>query len=206
MIQKSEVTGIILAGGKSSRMGRDKGLCEFNGKALVEYAIETLRPLCGNLIISANYYPEKYSRYNIPVLADEIKNIGPMGGIYTCLKVSKTEHNLILSCDTPFVGTLLLKHLLKNVGKEQIITPAHHKFLVEPLSAYYATNVLNEIEKSIDDGDYKLINLFKKVKFKSVPVDGFFSFYNENSFLNINRPEDLAAAEQIVKSGNSENL
>ncbi len=200
MIKKEEVTGIILAGGKSSRMGKDKGLCEFNGKALVEYAIEALKPICGNLIISANYNPEKYSAYQLPVIADEIKNIGPMGGIYTCLKKSETEHNIVLSCDTPFVGTLLLKHILENVEKEQIVAPSHHTFLIEPLSAYYSTNVLAEIKDSIDKKDYKLINLFKKVRFKSVLVDGLMLFYNDNSFMNINCPSDLEEAENIIKN------
>lgn len=102
---KDEITGIILAGGKSSRMGKDKGLCDFKGKALVSYAIETLRPLCGNLMISANYFPEKYAEFDLPVIADEVKNIGPMGGILSCLKQSHTQHNLVLSCDTPFVTT-----------------------------------------------------------------------------------------------------
>ncbi len=200
MIDKEQITGIILAGGKSSRMGKDKGLCEFNGKALVEYAIETLKPLCGSLLISANYYPEKYSRYGIPVIADEVKDIGPMGGIYTCLKKSKTQHNLVLSCDTPFVGTLLLKHLLNHVEKEQVVAPAHHKFLVEPLSAYYATNVLADIQIAIGRKDYKLLNLFNRVRFKSLAMDSLFSFYDEHSFLNINRPLDLETAEKLVQA------
>ena len=199
MISKDELTGIILAGGKSSRMGKDKGLCTFNGKALVEYAIETLKPLCNRLIISANYFPEKYSSYGIEVIADEVKNIGPMGGIYTCLKKSGTQHNIVLSCDTPFVGTLLLKHLLKHVEKEQVVAPAHHKFFVEPLSAYYATNVLSDIQTAINRRDYKLLNLFNNVRFKSVAMDTLFSFYSEHSFLNINRPADLGTAEKIIK-------
>lgn len=198
MIKKDELTGIILAGGKSSRMGKDKGLCQFNGKALVSYAIETMKPLCGNLIISANHFPEKYKQYGIPVISDEIKDIGPMGGIYTCLKNSTTQHNLVLSCDTPFVTTILLNHLLMQVKNEQIVAPAHHTFLMEPLSAYYATNVLDEIRKAIDNEDFKLINLLNNVRFKSVLMDRFTPFYDKYSFLNINRPEDLTAAEKII--------
>ena len=200
MISKEEITGIILAGGKSRRMGKDKGLCTFNGKALVEYAIGTLKPLCGHLLISANYHPEKYNAYGIPVVADEIREIGPMGGIYTGLKHSETQHNLILSCDTPFVGTLLFKHLLSQVENEQVVAPAHHKFLIEPLSAYYATNIISTVQDAINKKDYKLINLFRQVRFKSVPVDTMISFYNENYFLNINRPSDLENAEKIIQS------
>ena len=203
MIEKCELTGIILAGGKSSRMGKDKGLCQFNGKALVEYAIETLKPLCGQMMISANHFPEKYKQFGIPVVSDEIRNIGPMGGIYTCLKHSTTRHNLVLSCDTPFVGTILLSHLLRHINKEQVVAPAHHAFLVEPLSAYYATNVLDDIKQAINLGDYKLINLFKKVRFKTVQTGKLLPFQSGYSFLNINRPEDLEQAEKII-TGNYE--
>lgn len=198
MIKKEELTGIILAGGKSSRMGKEKGLCEFDGRALVSYAIEALKPLCTNLIISANYFPEKYARFNIPVIADEIKDIGPMGGIYTCLKHSSTQHNLVLSCDTPFVGTILLRHLLQQVQNEQIVAPAHHTFLIEPLSTYYATNVLGDIKQAINREEYKLISLFKRVRFKSVLTDHLLPFKADYLFLNINRPEDLETAEKIV--------
>lgn len=198
MIKKDELTGIILAGGKSSRMGKDKGLCKFNGRTLVSYAIETLKPLCGNLMISANHFPEKYKEFGIPVISDEIKNIGPMGGIHSCLKQSTTQHNLILSCDTPFVGTVLLKHLLGQVKNEQVVAPTHHTFLIEPLSSYYATNVLSEIEQAVNNNDYKLINLFKNIRFKSVLIDNFFSFNSDYSFLNINRPEDLESAEKVI--------
>ena len=202
MIKKDELTGIILAGGKSSRMGKDKGLCEFNGKALVSYAIETLKPLCGKLIISANHFPEKYEQFGVPVIGDEIKEIGPMGGIYTCLKHSTTRHNLVLSCDTPFVGTILLKHLLEQVKNEQVVAPAHHTFLVEPLSTYYATNLLDAIKQAVNNHDYKLINLFKNVRFKSVLMDSLLPFNADQSFLNINRPEDLETAEKIISKIN----
>ena len=202
MIKKDEVTGIILAGGKSSRMGKDKGLCEFNGKALVSYAIEALKPLCGELVISANHFPEKYEQFGVPVISDEIKNIGPMGGIYTCLKHSTTQHNLVLSCDTPFVGTLLLKHLLGQVKNEQVVAPAHHTFLIEPLSSYFATNVMDAIKQAINNNDYKLINLFKNVRFKSVLMDTLRPFNADQSFLNINSPEDFETAEKIISKNN----
>jgi molybdopterin-guanine dinucleotide biosynthesis protein A len=205
MINNDDITGIILAGGKSNRMGKDKGLCSFNGKPLVEYAINSLKPLCHNIIISANNNLDKYSKYGIQVVPDDIKNIGPMGGIYSCLKVSTTQHNIVLSCDTPFINTNLLKYLLKNVYNEQVVAAAHHKFLIEPLSAYYATNVLSDINKAIMLKDFKLINLFKKVRFKSVNINELQSFYNNNLFLNINCPVDLKYAEEISNFTDNEN-
>jgi len=190
-MDKKEITGIILAGGKSSRMGRDKGLCQFRGRKLVSYAIETLKPLCGRMLISANNDFEDYSSFGLEVLSDEVKGIGPMGGILTCLKQSETEHNLVLSCDTPFVTTALFEFLLNNIEKRQVVVPAHQTFLLEPLAAYYATNVLADLNRIVQSGDYKMMNFFKKVNFGSLAIDELLPTFSDNFFHNLNTPEDL---------------
>ncbi len=198
-IAKHEVTGIILAGGRSSRMGKDKGLCLFRDKPLVAYAIEILQPLCGRLMISANHYPEKYAAFHLPVIPDEKPGIGPMGGIYTCLKKSTTRHNLVLSCDTPFVSGDVFRLLLDEAEKNyQVVCPAHETFLIEPLSAYYNTNVLGELEIAIARNEFKMMQFFKRVRFHSVPVDRRLSFFHEGLFLNLNTPEDLEKAEGLT--------
>jgi molybdopterin-guanine dinucleotide biosynthesis protein A len=198
-INKEDITGIILAGGKSSRMGKDKALFDFKGKKLVSYAIETLKPLCGTLIISANQSLEKYETFRLPVISDEIKNVGPMGGILTCLKHSETQHNLIISCDTPFVGCELFKHLLNEIENFQVVVPSHETFLIEPLNAYYNTNIIGEMEKSIGNGNYKVMDFFKKVRFKSVEINEKLSFFNEHLFLNINTLKDMDHAKSFVQ-------
>jgi len=193
-ISKDEITGIILAGGKSSRMGKNKALSDFKGKPLIYYAIETLKPLCSTLIISANQ-KEKYAAFGLPVISDEIKNIGPMGGILTCLKRSKTQHNLIISCDTPFVSSALFRYLLNEVENDQVVVPSHETFLIEPLNAYYNTNLIGAMEQSVRNGNYKLMDFFKKVRFKSVEIDEKLPFYKEHLFLNINTLKDMDQAK-----------
>ncbi len=196
-INRENVTGIILAGGRSSRLGKEKGLCDFKGKALVSYAIDTLKPLCGQMMISANYFPEKYAAFNIPVVGDEIKDIGPMGGIFSCLKKSNTRHNLVLSCDTPFVNTAVFQYLLKALKNEQVLTPAHETFLIEPLSAYYNINVIGNMETAIRNKQYKMMDLFKQVRFKSINMDEKLPFFSDFLFLNLNTPDDLEKANTI---------
>ncbi len=196
-INKEEITGIILAGGGSSRLGKDKGLCAFKGKSLVSYAIEILKPLCENIIISANHFPEKYAAFGLPVVPDEIQGIGPMGGIHACLKQSKTQHNLILSCDTPFVNTDVYRFLLKEVENFQVVCPAHETFLLEPLSAYYNTNVLSDLEEAIRKKEYKMMRFFKRIRFKSVNIDMHLPFFNDYLFLNLNTPEDMEKAGEV---------
>ncbi len=196
-INREEITGIILAGGRSSRLGKDKGLCAFKGKSLVSYAIDILKPLCGELIISANHFPEKYAEFGLPVVADEVKDIGPLGGLHACLKKSTTQHNLILSCDTPFVNTAIFNLLLKNIENFQVVCPSHETFLLEPLSAYYNTNILGELEEAIRHKEFKVMRFFKRVRFKSVNIDNRMPFFNDYLFLNLNTPEDLKKAEGI---------
>ena len=199
MINRAEITGIILAGGRGRRLGEEKGLCTFNKKPLVEYAIEVLKPVCGNILISANNNLDQYKKYGFPVVTDEIKDAGPLGGIMTCLKRSVTRHNLVLSCDTPFVETSIFIELLKQIKNYQVVAPSHETFLVEPLCAYYATNVLSEIESAIDKGEFKMMNLLKRVRFKSVPFDNNSAFLSGVTFLNINYREDLLKAEKVIK-------
>ncbi len=190
-MHKTEVTGIILAGGKSSRMGRDKGLCRFRGKTLVSYAIETLKPLCGRLILSANNRVEDYAAFGLEVLPDEVKGIGPMGGILSCLRQSDTQHNLVLSCDTPFVTTALLEFLLQNIEKRQVVVPRHGENLLEPLAAYYATNTLAQLNRCVEAGDYKMMNFFNRVNFGTVNVDQLMPSFSPALFRNLNTPDDL---------------
>ncbi len=196
-ISKETITGIILAGGKSSRMGQDKALVDFGGKPLISYAIESLRPLCGTLLISANRTPDLFASFGLPVLADEALDVGPMGGILTCLKHSTSPHNLIISCDTPFVGTDLFRHLLREIENFQVVVPSHETFLIEPLNAYYNTNCLGEMESAILDGNYKLMDFFKRIRFKSVEIDEKLPFFNDHLFTNINTLYDMDRAKQL---------
>lgn len=198
-ITKNEITGIILAGGKSSRMGKDKALFDFMGKKLVSYAIEALKPICGTLIISANQTHEIYETFGLSVVSDEVRNVGPIGGILTCLKHSDTQHNLVISCDTPFVGADLFRHLLNEIENFQVVVPSHETFLIEPLNAYYNTNVIGEMEKSIHNGNYKLMDFFKKVRFKSVEISEELPFFKGHLFLNINTLEDMNQAKSFIR-------
>ena len=189
MLDKKEVTGIILAGGASSRMGKDKGLCEFKGKSLVSYAIEALIPICDTILISSNN-TENYKKFGYEVVVDQHKNIGPIGGIYSGLVKSATIHNLIISCDTPFLNTQLLEYVIANVDGYDIVVPKHGNSYIEPLASYYSSTIISTIEESIKNEDYKLMNLFNRVRFKSIKVDSIIG-YSNMLFKNLNTPSDL---------------
>jgi len=188
-LNKHGVTGIILAGGVSSRMGKDKGLCEFKGKPLVNHAIEVLVPLCNTILISSNNIIG-YESFGFQVVADEFKGIGPIGGIYSSLRKSATKHNLVISCDTPFINMELLKYILSNSDNYDVVVPEHGNSFIEPLAAFYSSEIISHLESSIEKKDYKLMNFFKKVRFKSIRVDNI-PGYSINLFKNLNTPEEL---------------
>ena len=191
MISKEKITGIILAGGKSIRMGKDKGTCSFNNKPLVEYAIEALKPFCGEILISANNI-ESYEKYAFKVVPDQISSIGPLGGIYTCLQKSGNKHNIILSCDTPFITSELIRYIIENIDADnEVVAPLHQHNFIEPLCAYYSKNLIPEIHECIENKDYKLLRLLKSVKMKTLEIDSRLKFFTPKLFNNLNTPEDL---------------
>lgn len=189
-MDKNEITGIILAGGKSSRLGEEKGLASFNGKPLVSYAIDVLEPIVGKLLISANTQLEEYEKFGYETVQDEVSGIGPMGGILTGLKKSESRFNLILSCDTPFVTTALYEYLLKSAEYYQIVVPKHNDF-IEPLCSIYATNVLWELQHCVENGNFKMHDFFKKADLKAIDITPDLPFYNEDLFVNINTQKEL---------------
>jgi len=192
-MKKSEVTGIVLSGGKSSRLGKEKGLAEYGGKPLVAYSIAALKPLCGEVLLSANYELDAYKQFGLEIVQDEIKNIGPMGGLLACLKQSQTRYNMVLSCDIPFVETDLLRYLVSQIENYQIVVPVHGEGLIEPLCGFYNTNVISQLEDSIHSGNYKLMVFLEKIKLKKVLIDHKLPFFNEQLFFNINNTNQLSA-------------
>ena len=111
-MSKKNITAIVLAGGKSSRMGSDKALLLYKNKTFLEHVVCAIKPLVDEiLIISDNKDHQVNDCTTIP---DLILNSGPIAGIYTGLKNSKTENNLVLSCDIPLVQTSILEFIIKN--------------------------------------------------------------------------------------------
>lgn len=183
-MNRQRVTGIVLAGGNSSRMGFDKGLAHFRGKPLVQYAIETLEQICSRIIISTNSV--SYGHLGYPVKGDIFPGTGPMGAIYSALMSSKTEHNLVLSCDTPFVTSLLMHRLLKNAEGFQVVLPESKPGFVEPLIGYYHINNTTAMLAFIQRGDLKLIDYIETSYYRCISMYG-----NPEQFLNINTPDDF---------------
>jgi molybdopterin-guanine dinucleotide biosynthesis protein A len=189
-MKKNNVTGIVLSGGKSKRMGEEKGLINFAGKPLISYSIAAIKPLCDNIFISANNQPERYAQFGYEVVPDEITDIGPIGGLISCLKKSGTRNNIVLSCDIPFVSTELFSLLLDAIENFQVVVPEHVGF-IEPLCAVYATNIIWEMEDFIRTGNYKLQDFLSQTNLKKVEIDSRYTFFTEELFINLNTRKEL---------------
>jgi len=178
-------------------MGHEKGTTLLNGKPLIEYALNILSPICESVIVGAN--TNDYDYLGCPVIKDEIQGIGPIGGIYSCLKASNTADNIVLSCDMPLIPAILLQYVFsEKVGYDAVI-PIFNQFS-EPLCAYYNKSIVDELENSIQDKNYKLQEFFQNIKSKYLKIDSSLHFYNDDLFTNINSREDLMRIESLLSN------
>ncbi len=192
----NNLTGIILCGGKSCRFGQDKGLCTLAGKPMIEYPLNALKNICNDIIISSN--DPRYDNIGYKVIRDNVKNIGPLGGIYSALQESNTIDNLIVSCDMPFINDRLLKYIIDNKN-DHLVAAAFEGQFVEPLCSYYNKGVLPVIEKLIEEKQFKLRLLLEKANYKKIIIDEKLNFYQNHLFLNINTRKEYELAEKILK-------
>ncbi len=148
----------ILAGGKSSRMGRDKGFIKYNEKPLVQHVIDAILPISDNINIVAN--DSAYAFLKLKVHPDLIGDIGPVGGIYTVLKKSPYPYNFILSCDMPLIRTNTIKYIL-NQHQNHLITIPVVKQQEQPLCAVYNSSILNNWHDWMKNGERRLLRMVK---------------------------------------------
>ncbi|MCX6274507.1 MAG: molybdenum cofactor guanylyltransferase [Bacteroidetes bacterium] len=190
MAEEIHITAIILAGGKSSRMGTDKGLLDIHGIKMVECVLQNVRSLTNQILIISNN-PE-YNAYGYPVCSDIHKNCGPLGGIHAGLSYSKTEWNIVVGCDLPYVTPEVLSFLISNISNADAIVPVHDSF-TEPLCALYNKISLPKIESLLLRQELKMQNVLKLLdsKFIDVPKEKF----DVNAiFKNINSMKDVPVA------------
>lgn len=192
---KKKITGIILAGGKSSRMGSDKGIVNLNGKKFIEHILEAVLPNVNEVLIIANN--DNYNNLGYKVIKDTIKDCGPLGGIYTGLMNSQTENNIVVSCDIPFINSDLIKYIIENTSNADITVPVY-KGNIEPLCAVFTKRTSDQIYNLIMNKDLKIQNILKYFITKEIFITKMQEFYNDKLFVNINTPEELEQQKELV--------
>lgn len=192
-------SAVILAGGKSRRMGRNKALLEFGGETLIQRLYRTLEGAFDEVLISAND-PDTYGFLDAPFVPDIYEAGGCLAGIHAGLLRARGESCFFAACDMPFVNIDLVRYLSRFSGEYDVVVPVSRSGL-EPLHAFYSRSCLPHIERQLDEGNLKVIDFFDKIRAREVTVDEMSEYDpHELSYFNINTQADYDFA---VKSGES---
>jgi molybdopterin-guanine dinucleotide biosynthesis protein A len=185
-----KIEAFVLAGGKSSRMGRDKGLVSLNEEPMILHVLRELEILKISTKIIANN--PGYKRFKLPVYGDIIAKKGPMGGLLTAMEHAKAKMLLLIACDMPFITASAIEMLLDHADENQIIASQLEQ-KVNPLFSIYPLILKENIKKSIGSGELKMTEFILKNQHVLLPFD------YENSdkiFDNINTEEQRQEAEK----------
>ncbi|WP_242205716.1 molybdenum cofactor guanylyltransferase [Aestuariivivens insulae] len=185
MVEKKHITGIVLAGGKSTRMGTDKGLMEYNQKPFVQYCIDALKPLVSEIIIVSDH--SGYDVFGYERIEDNIKNAGPLAGVYSGLKHSKTAYNLVLSCDVPLIKTAILKQLIDASEDTIEIIQIESDNRTMPLIALYKKDCSSTFYNLLQQGEKRLQYAVNQCAVKTISLKEEEQVYT----LNINTKEEF---------------
>jgi len=183
MAPRHNAGAIILAGGKSLRMGQDKGLLPIGGIPLFRHIANQLSPLFADCLIVAND-AELYREAGLHIVPDERPGMGPLMGILSGLSASGHELNFITACDIPTMNPDFISELLKNAEGYDAVIPVTGEDKYEPLFAVYRKTVIPAIRQILDQGGRRIIELMKRVRVRTVPLSG------ANWYRNINTIED----------------
>jgi len=184
---KEEIGGIIMAGGMSSRMGADKALVIFEGKRLIDYAIDLLRHFCSEIIISTNQ--RAHGELGFQTVGDVYQKCGPVGGLHAALAETNFDHNIVISCDVPFVQPELIELLLANTGGFDAVVPVH-KCGIEPLVGIYRKEMASFFETQLIERNYKLQEVIHSSKLNLLDVNHLVAKY-PRLFDNMNSMEEI---------------
>ncbi len=191
MIDRKQITALVLAGGKSRRMGgRDKGLLPFGDGLLVGHVIDAIRPQVGHVMISANRHADEYAQFGLPVLPDPLQGFqGPLAGFLAGLEAMRTDYLLTLPCDGPFVIDQLAARLAEAIGDEGNvdIAVAHDGQRLQPVYALLHRRTLPSLRQALAEGERKIDRWFPRQTWVSVDFSDM-----PMQFENINTPDDYA--------------
>jgi molybdopterin-guanine dinucleotide biosynthesis protein A len=210
-----DLTGIILAGGKSRRMGgRDKAFLELDGRPLIEIVVERVRCVCAEVLIVAGD-TRPYAGLGVPLVEDRFQGVGVLGGLHAGLEAASHELSLVVGCDMPFLNSGLLLAFAAWAKGYDVVVLRHAPFapqppprsggdapkgqgglFVEPLHAAYRRTCLPAIEDAIRAGNRRIVSFFPHVRVRYVSPDEVVSFDPDlRSFHNVNTPDEWATVQ-----------
>jgi molybdenum cofactor guanylyltransferase len=195
-----EVTGIILADGKSASLGGNKGTELIGGIPVIERVIKSLTPITTRILLVTGGDSITFSTLkSVEVIPDNYRIKRPLTGIYTGLCCSRSKANIIVTCDMPFLNPALLDHMVKILPSYDAIVPRWPNMQKEPLHAVYSLSCLLTMRKHLESNRYSIINVLKEMHVLHLNKRGFSELDPEFfSFFNINDQADIDWANKIA--------
>jgi len=185
-----DVTGVVLAGGRSSRYGENKALVKLDGVSLIERVLCAVEAIFHRVVVITNT-PDDYAFLEVPMFEDLVKGLGPLGGIYTGLKVIKDPAGFFVACDMPFLNPRLIRYMVGLRDDFDVVVPKVSG-KIEALHGLYTTRCVDSIERLIRTGTYQVFRFFSSVSVRFVTDDEVRIWDPRlGSFLNINTPVEL---------------
>jgi len=204
----TDITGIILAGGKSTRMGANKSFLKIGEQTIIERITYLMKSVITNVIIISNT-PDEYTFLNLPIFEDVYKGKGPLAGIHSGLKNSDTQKDFIISCDIPLMNKEMIEFIVDYKTDKSIAVCKANGFL-QPFAGLYNKSLVNEIENIFSDKSEhinhtnenerkqcKVMSFIKSSEAEIINPEGSIG-YTENTFLNINTPKDFEKLMGII--------
>jgi molybdopterin-guanine dinucleotide biosynthesis protein A len=191
---------VIQAGGKSSRMGSDKALKPFLGQALVQRVVDRLAHLAGEVIVTTNH-PEAYASLHLRTAADPFPGRGTLGGMYTALACASLPFVAVVACDLPFASAAMFTSMVEILEGEAVdaVVPRSDGGL-EPLHAVYRRETcLPAVRHAVEAGELKTIDWFPRVRLREFTLDEAIECDPSGlAFWNINTPQEFEEAERVA--------
>ncbi|HNZ11189.1 MAG TPA: molybdenum cofactor guanylyltransferase [Smithellaceae bacterium] len=193
--KKIAMTGIILAGGKNTRMGIDKAFIEINGRRMIDKTLEIYQQLFSEILIVTND-PLPYLEFTrAAIVTDIYKGKGPLGGIYTGLFYSNKPYSFVSACDMPYLNKDFIEYLAGLSGKHDVIVPKLTEGY-QPLHAIYSRNCLPSIKRLLMLDKLKITGFYRDMRVLEIAQEQILPFNKDGRlFQNLNTPRDVDEAQ-----------
>ncbi len=193
-------TGVIQAGGKSTRMGgAPKALAEVGGRTVIERVVAALAPVLDDILIVTNT-PDRYAFLGLPMVPDVFPDHGSLGGIYSGLRAARGATAFTVACDMPFLHPDVVRLVVERAAEADVVVPRVGDQL-ETMHAAYGKACLPHMEERLRAGQLRIVGFFDRVRVLEVPEATVAPIRApEIVFMNVNTPDELAHARQLAAS------
>ena len=191
------ITGVVQAGGKSTRMGGEpKALIDLGGRRIVERVVAAIAPVVDHVLVVTNT-PELYAFLGLPMVGDVFPDHGSLGGIYSGLKAAPGDAAFTVACDMPFLRADVARAVIAHAGEADVVIPRVGDQL-ETMHALYAKACLPHIEDRLRAGRFKIVGFFDDVRVLEISEDEVRRLADPSVvFMNVNTPDELARARAL---------